>query len=174
MRALNYTLLAAYWAACFVWYAKLPAEYATHFNIRGEPDAWSTGPAAWFGLPALATATILLLIGIGKLAQRTPHLWNLPEKKRFLALTPDQRAPIMPVLAGMMDVAGLYSLLVFIVCQWAIYQSAINARGSLGLTFHTVVWGGVIVLLIYILRLNKRVKQMILAASSEDVVGRTS
>ena len=174
MRALNYTLLAAYWAACFVWYPKLPEPYATHFNIRGEADAWSNGPGAWFALPAIATATTLLLIGIGKLAQRTPHLWNIPEKKRFLALTPEQRAPIMTVLSGMMDVAGVYSLLVFIVCQWAVYQSAVDARGSMGVTFHVVVWGGVVVLLIYILRLNKRVKQMILAASAEGTVGRTS
>ena len=174
MRALNYTVLAAYWAACFVWYPRLPTPYATHFNIRGEPDAWTGGPAAWFGLPAIATATILLLIGIGKLAQRTPHLWNIPEKKRFLALTPEQRAPIMPVLSSMMDVAGLYSLLVFIVCQWAIYQSALNGHGTLALMFHVVVWGGMIVLLIYILRLNKRVKQMVLAASAEATVGRTS
>ena len=167
MRALLYTLLLTYWAACFMWYRKLPDRYPIHFNLRGQPDGWSEGASGWFLLPIVATATLLLLMLVGKWARRAPQLWNIPDKKRFLALSPAQRAPIMEVLDRILDLAGIYTLVVIIACQWAIYRSALSARPELPLLFHVVVWGGLIALLLFVLKTNREVRSMILAADVE-------
>ena len=174
MRRLLYTLLLTYWAACFAWYPKLPDRYPIHFNARGQPDGWSQGPFGWFLLPAIGTMTLLLLLGVGKLARRAPQLWNIPEKKRFLALSAEQRAPIESVLDGILEVAALYTLVVIATCQWAIYRSAVSARPGLPLLFHLVLWGGMAVLLMVVLKKNREVKEMIRATSAEASIGRTS
>ena len=174
MRRLLYTLLLTYWAACFAWYPKLPDRYPIHFNARGQPDGWSQGPFGWFLLPAIGTMTLLLLLGVGKLARRAPQLWNIPEKKRFLALSAEQRAPIVSVLDGILEVAALYTLVVIATCQWAIYRSAVSALPGLPLLFHLVLWGGLAVLLMVVLKKNREVKEMIRATSAEASIGRTS
>lgn len=174
MRRLLFILLLTYWAACFVWYPTLPDRYPIHFNARGQPDGWSEGPFGWFLLPAIGTATLLLLLGMGKLARRAPQLWNIPEKKRFLALSAEKRAPIVAVLDGILEVAALYTLVVIATCQWAIYRSAVSARAGLPLLFHLVLWGGMALLLLVVLKKNREVREMIRAASVEASLGRTS
>jgi uncharacterized membrane protein len=173
MRPITYSALAAYWAGAILWGRKLPDRYPIHFNFRGEPDRWISGSAEWFLLPAIATATVLLLVGVEKLSRRAPQLWNIPEKKRFLALTSEQREPIVNELSGIMNVVGLYVVLLFVVCQVMIYQSALSGRLQLSYVLHVVLWGGLIWLIVYSIRMNKRVKRLILDADSATA-GRTS
>lgn len=169
MRLITYLFLAMYWIACILLYPQLPDRVAIHFNARGEADAWSDNPFfAWFGIPAIATVTVLLLIGIGKLSAKTPHMWNVPEKKRFLALTPEARAPIIEELSGVMDFASLYTIAVCMVVQLGIYENAARDASHLPAVFHIVVWGGMAVLLLWAVRLNRRIKRMILTASGID------
>jgi uncharacterized membrane protein len=175
VRALNYALLAAYWAACVVVYPKLPDRIAIHFNVRGQPDRWSDNLfLAWFGLPAIATITVLLMIGVAKLAKRSPQLWNIPEKRRFLAMTAEQRAPIEEAMLRYLDLAAFYTLGVCTVVQLDIYRNALAIAGGLSWLFHLVLWGGMAVLLAGGIMLNSRIKKMILAADMESSIGRTS
>jgi uncharacterized membrane protein len=167
MRGFVYALLAAYWTFCAVLYPRLPARIPIHFNIRGEADGWSDNPfLAWFALPLIITLTVALMIGIGHWAAGSPQLWNVPEKKRFLAMTPEQRMPIIAILNGVLDMASVYSIAVAAVVQWSIYSNAFKSQGGgLDIMFHIVVWGGMLLLLGYALNLNRRVKRIILAAS---------
>jgi uncharacterized membrane protein len=126
MRRFSTALLVGYWALCFVLYPRLPGRIAIHFDARGQADGWTDRPwLAWFGMPLLATATALLIIGCAKLARQNPHLWNIPEKKRFLALTPEQREPILVELDKMLDLVTVYTVAVFLIVQVEIYTSAI-------------------------------------------------
>jgi hypothetical protein len=166
MRALIYSILAAYWAGCAIWYPKLPDRYAIHFDAAGRPDGWSDNPIAWFLLPAIMTLTVLLMSAIGRWSAKMPYLWNVPEKKRFLALRPEQREPIMQELVRVLDFAALYTLAVSITVQIGMYQSARAAEARLPFTFHVILWGGLIGLLAYALVTNRSVKAMILQASA--------
>jgi uncharacterized membrane protein len=174
MRRILYSALAAYWAACVVWSQNLPDRYPIHFGASGQPDRWVSGYFEWFLLPVIATATVLLMFGVGRLANRAPQLWNIPEKKRFLALSAERRAPILSELSRVLDMAALYTVLVFVVCQWSVYRAATTEQQNLPLLFHLVVWGGMVILLIYLLRLNTRIKEKILATDAETLTGRTS
>lgn len=166
MRRFAYALLAAYWTMCVVLYPRLPARLPIHFNFRGEPDSWTNNASAfWFLLPVIATVTLMLIWGVGELAARSPQLWNVPEKQRFLALSDAQRAPIVRRLLGIMDVAALYTLSLIIVVQVGMYNSALSTGARLGWPFHLVLWGGLAVLLLYALRLHGQVRKMIRDAS---------
>jgi uncharacterized membrane protein len=165
MRSFVFALLAAYWAFCLALYPRLPARIAIHFNMRGEADGWSDNPfLAWFALPVIITLTVALIAGIERWGTASPHLWNVPEKKRFLAMTPEQRKPVIAILSGILDMASVYSIAVGAVVQWTIYSNALKSHGGgLNILFHIVVWGGMLFLLGYALMVNKRIKQMILA-----------
>ena len=41
-------------------YARLPEQVATHFDLQGNPDGWSSRPFAVFGLPGILLAVNLL------------------------------------------------------------------------------------------------------------------
>ena len=42
-------------------YSRLPEQVATHFDLQGNPDSWSSRPFAVFGLPGILLAVNLLL-----------------------------------------------------------------------------------------------------------------
>ena len=162
MRRFVYALLAAYWLMCALLYPRLPARIPRHFNIQGQPDAWTDNPAAfWFLLPLVGTVLVLLMFGAGALSRRVPHLWNVPEKRTFLTLSADQREPIVRRLLSVIDLAALYTLLILVVVQSAMFRVAVAGSGSFGVMFHIVLWGGLVVLMIYSIRLHGEVKQMV-------------
>ena len=165
MRGFVYPLLASYWAFCIVLYGRLPGRIAVHFNMRGQADGWSDAPhLMWFALPLIITLTIGLLAGVGKLSAANPHLWNVPEKKRFLALTAEQRAPILQALMSILDLAAIYTIAVAWVVQWSIYANASKSHAIMPVSFHVVTWGGLVLLVAYAITMNRRIKDLILAA----------
>ena len=42
-------------------YSRLPEQVATHFDLQGNPDGWSSRPFAVFGLPGILLAVNLLI-----------------------------------------------------------------------------------------------------------------
>ena len=138
----------------------LPERIPVHFNLRGEPDRWTSDPAViWFLLPVVSTLLVLMFLYIGRLSRGRPQLWNIPEKKRFLALTPEQREPILARLLGVMDVAALYTCVLLFYVQTAIYQSARSGAAQLGWSFHILIWGGLILLLVHTFRVQDEVRR---------------
>lgn len=98
----------------------LPAIVPTHFNISGQPDAYSSKSALLI-LPVI----LLLAYGLLTLVERFPHTYNYP-----IAITAEN-APRQYRLARMLLVwLKLEILAVGIILQWSIIQSVINSSGS--------------------------------------------
>src|SRR5262245_25203021 len=57
-------------------YSKLPAQIATHFNVRGEPDKWSSRGVAALMMPVFS----VFLLGIFNLIPRI-----MPRRENFAA-----------------------------------------------------------------------------------------
>lgn len=130
--AVNAVLVgAAFWAAA-AWAARLPARYPVHWNLRGEPDRWSTaGGAEWYVMPILAGVLALLLSGLAWLMPRIPlSLWNVPNKEVFLRLPPERQGPIVTFTMRFLLWLSALDTLLFVVIQWQMFESA--RRGTLG------------------------------------------
>lgn len=126
-RLLNLLLLGALFAGSLVVYPRLPERIPMHFDLSGQPDVWQQRTvAAWLMLPAIAAGTALLLELASRMSVQNPQLWNVPDKPRFLALTPEERAPIIHRLQNFMGLVGLTVTAVMMVVQASVYLAAVQ------------------------------------------------
>lgn len=142
-------LLVTWFSVAALVRPSLPERIPIHFGLDGTADAWAqTGFVSWFGLPTVALATALLLWGMVRLARRaSPELWNVPEKERFLRLTPEQRAPILARLERMSAICGLVTSAMFLAIHVAVYETAMGHRAGLPWYAFAVMIGGVVLIL---------------------------
>lgn len=125
-RQLNLLLLGALFAGSLMVYPRLPARFPMHFDLSGTPDVWAERSVlSWLLLPMIAAATALLLEMASRMSVRNPQLWNVPEKRRFLALTPEERAPIVHRLQSFIGLVGVTCTVVMMVVQASIFLAAI-------------------------------------------------
>lgn len=69
---------------CF-YYAQLPDQVATHFNLQGEPDSWMSKGSATAVILAVQLVLPFFLVGITALTSRLPtSLINLPNREYWL------------------------------------------------------------------------------------------
>lgn len=68
---------------------------------------------------------------------RKPHLFNFPEKERFLALPAEYRAPVVAEMRLLMEVVTLTTVAMLLMIQWLMwYKSTGRSLGSLELLPH--------------------------------------
>lgn len=87
------------WWRALAWYPHLPDKIPMHFNGSGLPDRWDDRGPAWFLLPGMSTALLVLftLIShfIGYMVVRMPMLVNMPNKELFVRLSPVGRLRVV-------------------------------------------------------------------------------
>lgn len=121
-------LLAALWAGSVLAWPRLPARIPVHFSFGGGADRWEeTTLLSWFGLPLLALAAVLLNALLARALPKRPGLVNLPDKKRFLALPPEYRAPVVRRIQDSLHALGAQVVLLFGLMQVAVYRTAAGA-----------------------------------------------
>lgn len=90
-------------------HATLPAQVATHFNTRGEPDAWMsrhTHAAFQVGLILFIAA---VFAGLARYIGRLPaHFINVPHREYWLA--PERRAGSLQAVARLLYLIGCATL----------------------------------------------------------------
>ena len=90
---------ALIWWRALAWYPHLPDKIPMHFNGSGRPDRWDDRGPAWFLLPGMSTALLVLftLIShfIGYMVVRMPMLVNMPNKELFVRLSPVGRLRVV-------------------------------------------------------------------------------
>jgi len=173
MRQLKWSLLAAYAAVCVVVWPRLPARIPLHFALNGTVDRWvERNFFVWLGLPLLLGVIFLLIDLSAKAATQRAEYWNVPEKKRFLALTDEQRAPIFAELRRMLDVVCLFLLAVFVAIHTMMYIVSVHGQTHFRFYFPLLTVGFSASLIGYVIVFNFRVKRLILAASDHSAIGR--
>lgn len=162
LRWVNLLLVAALVGAAVLLWPELPERVPRHFNAAGEVDAWSAKTAAsWFLLPGIAVFTVLLLEFSAWLVERRPEYINLPSKKQFLELPPEERAPIARAVVVFVQVLNLGMVLLFATIQLATYRAAFgqSTAGLLQAVLLLTVLLGPMLGIWLIVRVNGRVTE---------------
>ena len=157
-------ILIAWFVLAAVVYDQLPERIPTHFDIRGEPDGFlDRSFTSWFLLPVIATVASLSIAFSGLLAGRNPNRWNVPNKQAFLALTDEQRVPIIEMMNTLMAAISLGTLLFMATLHydsWRIITGAsrrlsLISFGTLGLLLVVAIVGGIV----FTLRFRRMLKE---------------
>lgn len=137
---LRYTLILAMlavWAVAIQAWPGLPERIPLHFDAGGQPDGWvAKGWVVWFALPVLASLLggvvgLALPAWTERLAERNSPYLNVPDRRRFAALSAAARVrALQPMRRGL----ALVGLCVQGLFGWIVYgctQVASNAWQTL-------------------------------------------
>jgi uncharacterized membrane protein len=106
---------------------QLPDRMPLHFGIDGRPDSWGAKTIiSWFLLPAIATGLTILIHVVASLIIRRPEFINMPDKKRFLELPPEQRVRVIMVMQGLLQWVGVMLNVTFLIIQFGSYRAAVG------------------------------------------------
>ncbi len=133
LRFVSWGVLLATIAFSVAVYDDLPVRIPMHLGFGGQPgnfqprELWS-----WFLLPASALLVQVLLTAIAAMLPTRPHLFNFPEKDRFLALPKERQAPVIREMVVMMDATaiGIQALMLLVVLQ--LWEAANGIRSTFG------------------------------------------
>ena len=142
-------------------YRRLPESIPQHFDIRGHADAWTrTSLLSWFAPILLALATVALVQGIAALLPRYPHLINMPDKDKLLALPPEKQRPVIEVIQSMVDWITLEILTVFALVQWSMYRAAHGGQQDFIIVFVVLMSPvGLIIAMIFLGKAQHRLRE---------------
>ena len=166
---LQILLLILYFAAAAALWPTLPERVPIHFDFAGRATNWArTSVLSWFGLPLLAIAMTLFLYGMGRVSVRTPGLWNIPDKDRFLALPPAARAPIEAYLHRLFAWSAVLVTVTFIGIHVGMYETAVGRSVGQSWQSHLLTLAPTGVLLLLSLRITQQVGEQIRQASERQ------
>jgi hypothetical protein len=171
-RLLNAILILVLFAGSAWAYPHLPERIPVHFGFSGQPDRWeSRSITSWFLLPAITAVLALLMHGITLFSVSNPELWNLPDKRRFLALPRAEQAPIIARMQRFIALVAVVATLLLGAIQAGIYRAATG--DSQGLPAWVLGWivASLLVIGIAAYRLNREVGQMVRDADARASTG---
>lgn len=164
---LNAALILLWVLVDVVVWPDLPDRIPIHFGLGGEADWWvRTSVPAWFGLPMIAAGLALFLRGIAWLAARAPETWNVPEKERFLALSPEARRPIVGVLETYLAWVAVVVTLVFAAVQLGVYLTAVGRTTGIPIYLELFMLAAITAILGGALLLGRRLRHRIREAAA--------
>lgn len=127
LRILPLGLFALMLAFAVGTYADLPAQIPTHFDLSGTVTAVRTKSIQnWFGLPFIALGVHLLLLTLTQMLPQKPHLFNFPDKERFLRLPTAYQSPVIAAMQWMLDLTSLGVMLVMATVQVLMWRAAMG------------------------------------------------
>lgn len=125
---LNIFLLAALIIGSAMVWDNLPERIPAHMGLDGVVDRWENRSFwGWFALPMIAVAIMGILYLCARLIVRRPDLINLPNKKEFLELSPQQQAPIIRLIRSFLYWIGVSTAMTMLLVQYGMYRAAFGA-----------------------------------------------
>lgn len=120
---LNLVLLAVFFGYSLLVYEGLPGRLPVHYDIRGVPDRWEEKAwLAWLTLPLLSLGVTAFFYLLSPLvlwfAPRYPRWVNVPAKKVFLALPPEDQAIVARAVAAILFWFCVPMNALFLYLQW--------------------------------------------------------
>jgi len=127
LRILPFGIFALLLAFAAGTYAGLPAAIPTHFDFSGAVTGVRTKSIqSWFGLPVIALGVHLLLLTVTQMLPKRPHLFNFPDKDRFLRLPTAYRGPVIAAMQWTLDLTSLLVMLVMATVQVLLWRASLG------------------------------------------------
>ncbi|RMF55016.1 MAG: DUF1648 domain-containing protein [Calditrichaeota bacterium] len=136
-------LVIAGFIQIFYYYPQLPDVVATHYNFKGEPDAWgskSTMVILYGGL--LIFISVIFLIIDKVLKHISPEFINIPNKEYWLA--PERREQTLETFSAFMLWIGNITLLFML----ALFQYLFTLQSQNDALNNGYFWGGLLTYLL--------------------------
>lgn len=105
------------------WYwNQLPDRVATHFNWRGEPDAWMSKHAATLAMCCFQLGMPLLMLVMAELVAVLPVRWiNLPHREIWLS--PERRGETIAYVRGFMARIAVLLTIFFLALNHLVFRA---------------------------------------------------
>jgi uncharacterized membrane protein len=131
-RILGYAILAAHVVFAVAVWGGLPDRIPMHLDLGGNVTREGARTLlSWFLLPAIAVATVALVQGIGRLLPAKPHLFNFPEKERFLRLPRERQGPVIAEMRTMLDIVVIEVAGIMLAVQVHLWRVAHGESSTL-------------------------------------------
>lgn len=144
LRALPWAMWATLLLFSVATYGDLPPEIPQHFNAAGKvTSTMPKSPLSWMMVPGIALVSLAGLGWLSAVLPKKPHLFNFPEKERFLKIPDAYRAPVIARMRETLDVTNIFMVLVFGTVQVMIWRAGLgDSPGgySVGLIIGTVMF----------------------------------
>jgi len=142
-----FIMLAAVWA---YYRERLPEMIPVHFGIDGVPDRWTSRSSGEYLLIFMAPPALTLLMYVLSLLSRAgrknPRSINVPNKEKFLKLTPEERTPFFTALDALFYSTAAAVNLLFLLIAVGMMQVATGADDRLPLWS---IWPGLAVVMAF-------------------------
>jgi len=164
---LNWALLLLHGIGAVLAWSALPQRIPIHFGLGAAPDAWATTSlASWFGLFAVSAVTSTFIHALSRYGPLT--LWNIPEKERFLQLSPRQRAPVLELLYSFMAAAAICTTVALLALHLGLYLVASGRTPALPWYTQAATYGGFVLLLVGLVPWSRAVRRAVLHAANSE------
>lgn len=142
-------------------YDALPDRIPSHFDFSGAATTFRARTVwSWFDLPLIGVACWALLAGVSRALPSHPHLFNFPEKERFLKLPREYHAPVVAQMQAMLDLVALSTALLFLGIQVMAWRVAMGGEsGAFGYLPLVALLVVPLVPLVWLPRLNRAVEE---------------
>lgn len=108
-------------------YAGLPEQIPAKVGLDGKVSRMAAKSiGGWFALPLIALAVHLLVSGVSALIPSRPHLFNFPEKTRFLALPGEYQGAVIVEMRTMLDIVLVGTNALMLVIQFQLWRTALG------------------------------------------------
>ena len=146
-------------------YGDLPERIPTHFDASGTPDGFmDRSVASWFLLPLVGTISALMIVFSTAYTSRNPHLWNVPNKQKFMALSDDDRRPLVEMMHVFLTTVSLSTIVFLSVLHYDMWRVARGSTPGLSplsisalVLLFLVGFGGAVMVM---LRFSRRVNEL--------------
>lgn len=162
---INLLVVVASFAFALFTRDQYPDRYPAHYNFAGEVTRYASSDSSeWLAMPFVALGLFVIMAGVVWLIWKVPpSLMNVPEKDKFVALSDEQRAPILVAIARVIWVYTLLQTCACLALQDLMLQSA--RGGSKLVAILALVVIGTIAIIEFTLG-TLRIRRMIRAATA--------
>jgi uncharacterized membrane protein len=108
--AINIILIFFSWFTFFYYYPKLPSKVPTHFDWKGNVDAWGEKSFSLVMLPVLQTVIFIVFLIISQF----PKTFNFPGKEKMDKIPVDKRVLVYDLLKEVLFFIFLFVNLLFL------------------------------------------------------------